>query len=58
MKIGGKILAIGSAILLIPLATVGVLVTVKARESIMLTSKENVDNLARSMAEYTRNNFV
>ncbi len=53
MKIGGKLLTLGSAILLIPLATVGILVTNKASESVLLASKENVDNMARSMADYT-----
>lgn len=53
MKIGGKLLSLGSAILLIPLATVGFLVTIKAREGILVTSKETVNNMARSMAQYT-----
>jgi methyl-accepting chemotaxis protein len=53
MKIGSKLIALGSAILLIPLGTVGILVTNRASESVLLASKGNVDNMARSMADYT-----
>jgi methyl-accepting chemotaxis protein len=53
IRIGGQILGIGMAILLIPMTIIGVIASVKASEGMTALAEGNVDNMARSMANYT-----
>jgi methyl-accepting chemotaxis protein len=53
IRIGGKILGIGSIILLLPLLVLGVTIVINTNTGISGLVKENLIDLAESMADYT-----
>jgi len=53
MKIGGKLLVAGSAILTIPFALMGIIVSLRATDGITALTGEQITNLTKSMSDYT-----
>jgi methyl-accepting chemotaxis protein len=53
MKIGGKLLVAGSAILIIPFAIMGIIVSLRATDGITALTGEQITNLTKSMSDYT-----
>ncbi len=53
MRIGGQILSIGMVILLAPMVLIGIIATSNSSRGMTQLAMGNVDNMARSMANYT-----
>ncbi len=53
IRIGGQILGIGMAIFIVPMNIIGIITSLNSTSGMTRLATENVDNMARSMANYT-----